>query len=68
MKVGDILAESARRWPTRPAIADEGGVLSYQDLPLLSPGNVLFLAHHIAKEVMATTNIFNSIQNTGAGI
>ena len=43
-------------------------VLSYHDLPLLSPGNVLFLAHHIAKEVMATTNIFNSIQNTGAGL
>jgi hypothetical protein len=41
-------------------------VLSYQDLPLLSPGNVLFLAHHIAKEVMATTNTFNNIQSTGA--
>ena len=41
-------------------------VLSYHDLPMLSPGNVLFLAHHIAKEVMATTNTFNNLQSTGA--
>jgi len=43
-------------------------VLSYQDLPMLSPGSFLFLTHHIAKEVMATTNIFNNIQNVGAGL
>ena len=43
-------------------------VLSYQDLPAASPGHVLFLAHHIAKEIMATTNLFNSVQNVGAGL
>jgi hypothetical protein len=43
-------------------------VLSYQDLSLTSPGYVLFLAHHIVKEVMATTNLFNSAQNIGAGL
>ena len=43
-------------------------VLSYQDLPMLSPGNLLFMAHHIAKEVMATTNTFSNLQNTGAGL
>jgi hypothetical protein len=24
--------------------------------------------HHIAKEIMATTNVFNSIQNAGAAL
>jgi hypothetical protein len=43
-------------------------VLSYQDLSMTSPGYVLFLAHHIIKEVMATTNLFNSAQSLGAGL
>jgi hypothetical protein len=43
-------------------------VLSYQDLSVTSPGQALFLVHHIAKEIMATTNVFNSIQNTGAAL
>jgi hypothetical protein len=43
-------------------------VLSYHDLKFASPGHALFLAHHIAKEVMATSNVFNSIQNVGAGL
>jgi hypothetical protein len=43
-------------------------VLSYQDLPQLSPGRALFLAHHITKEVMATLNVFNSVANVGAGL
>ncbi len=29
-------------------------VLTYQDLGLLSPGGALFMAHQLAKEVMAT--------------
>ena len=41
-------------------------VLSYQDLSVVSPGQALFLVHHITKEIMATTNVFNSIRNTGA--
>jgi hypothetical protein len=43
-------------------------VLSYNDLPLLSAGRMLFLAHHIAKEVTATTNLFSNIQNAGQGL
>ncbi len=31
-------------------------VLTYQDLGLLSPGGALFMAHQVAKEVMATIN------------
>jgi hypothetical protein len=43
-------------------------VLSYYDLPLASPGEALFLVHHIAKEIMATTNLFNNVQNIGTGL
>jgi hypothetical protein len=43
-------------------------VLSYADLKLIHPGYNLFLAHQIAKEVMATKNVFNSIQNIGASL
>jgi len=43
-------------------------VLSYHDLPLLSSGRVLFLAHHIVKEVMAATNLFSNVQNVGEGL
>lgn len=43
-------------------------VLSYADLKLIHPGHNLFLVHQIAKEVMATTNVFNSIQNIGASL
>lgn len=37
-------------------------VLSYVDLKLTNPGYSLFLAHQIAKEVMATTNVATSAQ------
>lgn len=43
------------------------GVLSTSDLPVTSPGYPLFLAHQIAREVLATTNVLNSAQNLGAG-
>lgn len=43
-------------------------VLSYADLKLTHPGYSLFLAYQVAKEVMATTNVFNSVQNTGASL
>jgi hypothetical protein len=39
-------------------------VLSYQDLGLLSPGGALFMAHQVAKEVMATLNGIGTL--TGA--
>ena len=43
-------------------------VLSYVDLKLANPGYTLFMAHQITKEVMATTNVFNSALNVGASI
>jgi hypothetical protein len=43
-------------------------VLSYSDLKITSPGNALFLVHQTTKEVMATTNLFNSVQNVGTAL
>lgn len=43
-------------------------VLSYQDLGILHPGHALFLAHQIAKEVLATTNVATSAQNLVSGV
>ena len=54
--------------PIRAKVDLSLAVLSYQDLSLLSAGRVLFLAHHIVKEVMATTNLFANIQNVGDGL
>jgi len=54
--------------PIRAKVDLSLSVLSYQDLPLLSAGRVLFLAHHIVKEVMAATNLFSNIQNVGQGL
>lgn len=53
--------------PIRAKVELSLTVLSYHDLAVTSPGQALFLVHHIAKEVMATTNLFNSAQNIGAG-
>ena len=53
--------------PIRAKVELSLTVLSYQDLPQLSVGRALFLAHHITKEVMATTNVLNSIANVGSG-
>lgn len=54
--------------PIRAKVELSLAVLSYQDLPLLSAGRVLFLAHHIVKEVMAATNLFSNAQNVGQGL
>jgi hypothetical protein len=54
--------------PIRAKVELSLAVLSYHDLPLLSAGRVLFLAHHIVKEVMAATNLFSNIQNVGEGL
>lgn len=54
--------------PIRAKVELSLSVLSYFDLPLTSPGQALFLVHHIAKEIMATTNVFNNVQNVGAGL
>src|SRR6266436_5398804 len=53
--------------PIRAKVDLTLNVLSYVDLKITNPGYTLFLAHQIAKEVLATTNVLNSIQNVGAG-
>lgn len=54
--------------PTRAKVDLSLSVLSYNDLNIVSPGNALFMVHQITKEVLATTNVFNSIQNVGASL
>lgn len=54
--------------PIRAKVELSLSVLSYHDLSLLSPGRALFLTHHIAKEVMATKNVFNNVSNTGVSL
>ena len=38
-------------------------VLSYADLKITNPGYSMFLAHQIAKETLATSNVINSVRN-----
>jgi hypothetical protein len=52
--------------PIRAKVDLTLNVLSYYDLKITNPAYTLFLAHQIAKEVLATTNVLNSIQNVGA--
>lgn len=54
--------------PTRAKVDLTLNVLSYNDLKLSSPGNALFMVHQITKEVLATTNIYNSVQNIGTAL
>jgi hypothetical protein len=54
--------------PIRAKVDLSLSVLSYHDLSVTSPGEALFLVHHIAKEIMATTNVFNSAQNVGVAL
>lgn len=54
--------------PTRAKVDVTLNVLSYNDLKVLSPGNALFMVHQITKEVLATTNLFNSAQNIGTAL
>ena len=45
--------------PIRAKVKLDLRVLNYHDLGLTSPGGALFMAHQIAKEVMASANISN---------
>jgi len=47
--------------PIRAKVGLSLRVLNYQDLGLLSPGGALFMAHQVAKEVMATIGGVNAI-------
>jgi len=54
--------------PMRAKVELSMQVLSYYDLKITNPGYTIFLAHQVAKEVMATTNVVNSIQNVGVSL
>jgi len=54
--------------PIRAKVELSLTVLSYQDLSVIDPAYTLFLAHHVVKEMMAATNIFNSAQSIGSGL
>jgi hypothetical protein len=54
--------------PTRAKVDLTLNVLSYADLKITNPGYTLFLAHQIAKEIMATTNVVNSAVNVGVSL
>jgi hypothetical protein len=54
--------------PIRAKVELSLEVLSYHDLKVASPGGALFMVHQVTKELMATTNIFNSVANIGAGL
>lgn len=43
-------------------------VLSYFDLKITNPGYQIFLAHHIAKEILANANVGNSALNLTASM
>jgi hypothetical protein len=54
--------------PIRAKVDLSMTVLSYYDLKIDNPGYTIFLAHQIAKEIMATTNVFNSVQSVGVSL
>jgi len=54
--------------PTRAKVELSLTVLSYGDLKIESAGHALFLAHQIAKEALATSNLFSSAQNLGVAL
>lgn len=51
--------------PIRAKVSLNLRVLTYHDLGLLSPGGALFMAHQVAKEVMAT---ISSVGNLGGAL
>ena len=54
--------------PTRAKVDLTLNVLSYQDLHITNPGHALFLAHQVAKEVMATSNVVSGAANLTTSI
>lgn len=54
--------------PIRAKVSLNMRILSYYDLGLLSVGGALFMAHQVAKEVMATIGSIGSISSTGTNL
>jgi hypothetical protein len=53
--------------PIRAKVSLGLRVLSYSDLPLTHPGYALFLAHQVAKEVMATMGSAGNLADVAGG-
>jgi hypothetical protein len=53
--------------PIRAKVSLGLRVLSYSDLPLSNPGYALFLAHQVAKEVMATIGSVGNLGDVAGG-
>jgi hypothetical protein len=53
--------------PIRAQVSLGLRVLSYNDVPLLHPAYAIFLAHQVAKEVMATISSFNNLKSVVGG-
>ncbi|NEO43226.1 MAG: hypothetical protein F6K55_03510 [Moorea sp. SIO4A3] len=51
--------------PIRAEVSLDMQVLSYSDLKLSSVGGTMFMGHQIAKELMATVNMVNTISGNG---
>ncbi|NEO92320.1 MAG: hypothetical protein F6K56_19615 [Moorea sp. SIO3G5] len=51
--------------PIRAEVSLDMQVLSYSDLKLTSVGGTMFMGHQIAKELMATVNMVNTISGNG---
>ena len=54
--------------PIRAKIELSLQVLSYHDFKVTQPGHTIFMAHQIAKEVMATANVVNSAESMGTSL
>ena len=54
--------------PIRAEVDISMTVLSYYDLKMSNPGYSLFMIHQVMKEVQATSNVFNSVQNIGSSL
>jgi hypothetical protein len=54
--------------PTRAKVDLTLSVLSYHDLHISNPGQAIFFAHQIIKELLASSNIIGSAANLGVSL
>lgn len=54
--------------PTRAKVDLTLNVLSYHDLSITNPGQAIFFAHQIIKELLATSNVIGSVANLGVSL
>lgn len=54
--------------PTRAKVDLSLSVLSYHDLKITNPGQAVFIAHQVTKELLATSNVIGSVANLGVSL